>query len=258
MEPFQLLCKSISNGQITARKNIPGVEPKARRTVWGDIATRFSEPAACLASFLALESAEVVAGIKPANLFSMPNRAYACGKNPYQLWKQWGRSIVETSRLEAFELLDRSDSALLLLYCPDALENLLATPAVQAILARAGHEKYMGLARMLDRLASRLAAGSFPHEIGVFLGYPLKDVAGFMGLASIPFTCQGPWKIYGNPAASLRLAENFRCCRSQMAASLKNCTSPYEYLASSSSYSAPFFTTSIENNNQNHPNGAAA
>lgn len=31
--------------------------------------------------------------------------------------------------------------------------------------------------------------------------------------ADLPFVCQGPWKIYGNPAQSLGLVEQYRYCR---------------------------------------------
>jgi hypothetical protein len=79
-------------------------------------------------------------------------------------------------------------------------------------------------------LASRFAGRAFPHEIGVFLGYPLKDVAAFMGWVRIPFACQGPWKIYGDPRESLRLAETFRCCRRSMAQRLTCCASPLDCL----------------------------
>lgn len=45
--------------------------------------------------------------------------------------------------------------------------------------------------------------GEIPHEIGVALGYPVKDVLGYMGL--LPLECNGicGWRIYGNPASSL-------------------------------------------------------
>ncbi|WP_255396957.1 DUF3793 family protein [Geobacter sp. DSM 9736] len=55
------------------------------------------------------------------------------------------------------------------------------------------------LEKTLSDLKSHLTGKSFPHEIGIFLGYSLKDVIGFMGWAPLPFTCQGPWKIFGDP-----------------------------------------------------------
>ena len=252
MGQSQLLSDHVFHTGANAGKDVPAKEPSSRRTVWRDIATRFIEPRECLASFLALESAEVVAGIKPANLFPIPNRTYACGRNPYQLWKKWGKTVVATTPLEAYELTDRGDSVLLLLYRPDALANLLEKPAVRAILARAGYASGVALPQVLDRFARCLAAGAFPHEIGIFLGYPLKDVVGFMGLARIPFTCQGPWKIYGEPQASLCLAETFRCCRSRMAADLSKGASPSVCLTGSSSSNRLAFSSLTENNIQDH------
>jgi len=42
-----------------------------------------------------------------------------------------------------------------------------------------------------------------PHEIGFGLGYPAKDVLGFMGLADLSPTAECGWRVYGDPAQSL-------------------------------------------------------
>jgi len=201
------------------------------RPEWQEISARFKEPRECLISFLALEAAEVIAGEKPANMISIVNRRRLCGRNPYELWKQWGASVLAGSGLSVFELADSNNAVLLLIYRQDALLDLIARPGVRALLRRAGYDGSAGLCDLLERLASRISTGSFPHEVGIFLGYPLKDVAGFMGLAAIPFTCQGPWKIFGNPGESLRLADRFRYCRISMGEHLTRCISPCECLS---------------------------
>ena len=38
----------------------------------------------------------------------------------------------------------------------------------------------------------------FPHEIGIFLGYPLADVAGFIRNKGRNCKCIGTWKVYGD------------------------------------------------------------
>jgi len=207
-----------------------GKQSTNNRAFWGDIAGRFCDPRECLASYLALETAEVIARVKPANLVSIPNRTHSCGSNPYTYWKKWGREITEAAQLEAYTLKDRGNSVLVLLYRAESLSELLATPPVRAMLRRAGYSGQMGISELLGILAQRMDSGIFPHEIGIFIGYPLKDVAGFMGLARIPFACQGPWKIYGDPSASLKLADTFRRCRKQMAEDLATCSSPFECL----------------------------
>ena len=37
---------------------------------------------------------------------------------------------------------------------------------------------------------------SFPHEMGVFLGYPLGDVKGFIEHHGKEYLCSGYWKVY--------------------------------------------------------------
>lgn len=206
------------------------VSSRARRPVWHEVSARFSNPSECLASFLALEAAEVLAGAKPANLITVGNRRRACGRNLYEIWRSLGGAVLAGSGLVARELSDRGDSVMLLLYSPSAMQALLERPNVAAVLRRAGYADRACPDKVLDELASRVAGGGFPHEVGVFLGYPLKDVAAFMGWVHLPFAGQGPWKIYGDPGESLRLAETFRCCRKRMAERLTSCASPFECL----------------------------
>ena len=65
----------------------------------------------------------------------------------------------------------------------------------------------------LRQLASRLCLqAEFPHEIGVFLGYPLDDVKGFIRHKGRNYTYCGCWKCYGDPQAARRRFEGFRRC----------------------------------------------
>lgn len=218
-----------------------GVRPK-RRAVWHDISNRFCDPQECLAAYLALEAAEVIAGVKPANLISIPNRTKSCGSNLYQWWHEWGRGVVRSAHLESFQLIDRGTSVLVLIYRPNALSERLALPAVRTILNRAGYSEDLDIPSLFSELSNRIAGPTFPHEIGILLGYPLKDVVGFMGLAKIPYACQGPWKIYGEPSESLHLAECFRWCRQRMSEELSLCTSPFDCLNRYSTNQSFFLT----------------
>lgn len=57
--------------------------------------------------------------------------------------------------------------------------------------------------------------GEVPHEIGLALGYPVKDVLGFMGLNGLPCTGACGWRIYGNPGPSLRSSRRFSDARAK-------------------------------------------
>ncbi len=222
----------------------------ARRPTWRDMADRFVDTKECLASYLALESAEVLHGEKPANLVSIPNRRRSCGRNLYELWHEHGAEVVTASGLAARELADRGDSVLLLLYSPRLIEELLKRPSVSIVLKKTGYTGFSSVGQILDEMAARVSTSDFPHEIGVFLGYPLKDVAAFMGLAAIPFSCQGPWKIFGDPRHSLRLAERFRCCRIAMAQRLATGISPFICLGGMDLPTGAFSGNAVENDNQ--------
>ena len=203
---------------------------KRRRPDWQELSRRFPDDRDCLASFLALETAEVLEGAKPGNLINISNRNRSCGRNLYRLWKKYGADLLDESGLEVRELVDRGSSVLLYLYRPDQFKALLARKSVSVILGKAGYREPGDPEKTFLELESRLSRGGFPHEIGIFLGYPLKDVIGFMGWAPLPVACQGPWKIFGDPSESLRLAEAHRECRCRMSQQLTSGCKPQDCL----------------------------
>ena len=193
---------------------------------WQKIAPRFTSEKDCLASFIAYETAEIIDRVKPANLVNLSDRFLPCGRNMFRAWKKYGPSLLSRTDLELKVLRSREDNLLLFIFRRSDLQSLLKRPPVRALLSRAGYLSGADLDTILEELASRLTDRSFPHEIGLFLGYPLKDVAAFMGLTSIPFTCQGPWKIYGDSNTSLHLAECHRNSRYRMARRLGKTSCP--------------------------------
>lgn len=202
---------------------------------WYDLAPKFSEMRDCFAAYLALEGAEVIEGEKPGNLINLVNRTRHCGLNPYRLWRQYGEAMLAGTGLRGRVLNDRGNSMLLYLYRDDLLREHLSRKAVAVILGKLGYAATIDPGQALDQLAARARERDFPHEIGVFLGYPLKDVLAFMGQIPIAYSCQGPWKIYGDPRPSLELADRFRECRCRMADRLSSCGDPARCLAGAAS-----------------------
>ena len=79
----------------------------------------------------------------------------------------------------AFILLREDEERLLVYVCHRArLTKYLFSSDVRAFLARFGYE-YGSAEEALEQLKYRMH-GEFPHEIGIFLGYPLADVRGFL------------------------------------------------------------------------------
>lgn len=205
----------------------PGPTPKP--PTWHQLSQRFAGERECLAAFLAMETAEVLEGIKPANLINLADRRQPCGRNLFRLWQRHGRALLAESGLGLREFPGRRGGLLLFIYRPETLRELLAKPATQAVLTRVGYVEPADPTAALNQLAQRLMREDFPHEIGAFLGYPLKDVAGFLGWVKLPVSGQALWRIYGNPERSLALAEVFRASRCRMAQQL-TCTAAVECL----------------------------
>ena len=83
-----------------------------------------------------------------------------------------------------------------------------------ADLIRAMHDAGVEPDGLLCEIAARLAAGgAFPHEIGLFLGYPLADVQGYIQHCGQHAHCTGLWKVYGDAQEAQRRFQVYRHCR---------------------------------------------
>ena len=54
--------------------------------------------------------------------------------------------------------------------------------------------------------------GDFPHEIGIFLGYPLGDVIGFIQNLGKNCKCTGCWKVYCDECSAKKTFDKFKKC----------------------------------------------
>ena len=84
---------------------------------------------------------------------------------------------------------------------------------VQAFLRAMGYGDTSpdgALAFLRQRLAK---SPCFPHEIGVFLGYPLSDVIAFMRDGGRGCRCSGCWKAYTNECEAMRIFQRYKACR---------------------------------------------
>ena len=98
-------------------------------------------------------------------------------------------------------------------YRPARLQAKLEDMAVRAFLAECGYAD-ASLDLLLEQLTRRITScADFPHEIGVFLDYPLEDVKGFIANRGANYTCLGCWKAYGNAQEAQRRFSLYRKCK---------------------------------------------
>lgn len=103
-------------------------------------------------------------------------------------------------------------TALIYLYRIEKLEAVLRDPKVQALLQKMGYEDYT-IDAVLEVLRAHLSESSeFPHEIGVFLDYPVDDVAAFIEKQGKDYKCVGLWKVYTDVEKAQKTFELFKRC----------------------------------------------
>lgn len=67
------------------------------------------------------------------------------------------------------------------------------------------------LLNLMENLKTK--KGEFPHEIGIFLGYPLCDVIGFIKNSGKSYKKCGNWKVYGCKKESQILFDRYDYCK---------------------------------------------
>lgn len=109
-------------------------------------------------------------------------------------------------------LVWREASVLIYAYRRSHLEKELRQTGVSELLAGYGYEDDR-VDGCLNHLKERVAYDScFPHEIGVFLGYPLEDVKGFIEHGGRDCKSCGLWKVYCDTAYAQHLFDKMGKC----------------------------------------------
>lgn len=155
--------------------------------------------------------APTMAGLKSANLFHVRTQDAPALYERVAYWQDvlQRRGLTLTILKECSE----SNSVLVYLYRKTKLEAELALPATQDFLHSEGYVPGEGCEGYLAQLSHRLCVQqAFPHEIGLFLGYPLEDVLGFIAHKGKNFTYCGHWKTYGDASAARAQFERFHHC----------------------------------------------
>lgn len=162
------------------------------------------------------QCAPVLAGLKPAGLFRYET---SDSTDLARRVKEWNEQLgAKGLRVRVLKGCVRQKRYLVYVYRTSRLRSVLQDGAVQNFLRREGYDlpaEVGDCAAVLTQLSRRLCCNAdFPHEIGVFLGYPLQDVEGFIQNRGQNFTCSGCWKSYGDPVAAQKYFAQLTKCTS--------------------------------------------
>ena len=149
-----------------------------------------------------------LAGIKTGSLFSCP---YDSEEQLRADVRAMNRRLVPKG-LRVLALRYHKGLALIYLYRPDRLGRDLEAPEAAQLLAERGYPCSSPERCVIRLMAALRDSQEFPHEIGLFLGYPPDDVAGFIRWGAKHYKCVGDWKVYGDEQRARQLFAQYRAC----------------------------------------------
>ena len=147
----------------------------------------------------------VILGSKPAEIINVPG-----SKEDKKIKLSQLEALCSNCSRITYRIITTHDGGKRVLFINEkSMEKVLVNKRCINFLKFVGYPADYQLNDYMDELVFRLQSEEFPHEIGVFLGYPLKDVLGFMGYGKNELVEVRNWRIYGDKEISYEVYNNF-------------------------------------------------
>ena len=111
------------------------------------------------------------------------------------------------------KVLSIKGRSMIYVYQKEKLNNLFNNHKFRAVLNNY-HYPYQDIDSLINWLKIRMNSSEFPHEIGLFLGYPLTDVKGFINGADYKYI--GYWKVYSHVPQTLCTFDRYKKCTQEL------------------------------------------
>ncbi len=165
----------------------------------------------------------VIYGVKPAEILSYRN--FDCER--CQKICRIEEAFDNAKNIKYRKIKQINNEIKIFFYNPNALEKHLLQPMSAVCLKKFHYPVHRDMERQIDELVRRIERvqqGECPHEIGVFLGYPIKDVLGYLGWSSKELTKVRCWRVYGDETESDQLYEQIISMRQRIRNIISSCT----------------------------------
>lgn len=149
-----------------------------------------------------------LASLKTASLFSLE---FTDRRELNAALRGWNIRLSDKG-VAMIALRETLNRALIYVFRIKKLRSELGCPKVEHFLRKNGYNG-ASVGTALSTLRAHLEGlDGFPHEIGVFLGYPLDDVIGFIENKGRNCKCAGCWKVYRNECEASKTFARFKKC----------------------------------------------
>lgn len=162
-----------------------------------------------------------LAGIKTGNLFSCQYNSINDVRNDIRYLNH----ILVPKGVRVVPMKFCNNRALIYVFRPSKLYYDLTDIQAYRILTDMGYN-CQNVSECVAMLAEKLhKCQDFPHEIGLFLGYPPEDVSGFIENSGNNSKYTGCWKVYGDKNAAIKKFKSYKKCKDIYCNKWKNGTS---------------------------------
>lgn len=158
---------------------------------------------------MVLHCRSVMAGIKTANLFSYK---FTDSKElTDEIRRLNGVCVPKGLRIVILSISE--NRALIYAYRISKLREDFKDRLANSMLTRRSYSVNCP-ETCIKQLAEKIRPGcDFPHEIGLFLGYPPEDVYGFITNHADCAKCVGAWKVYGDEDRAKKKFRQYEKCK---------------------------------------------
>lgn len=179
---------------------------------------------------LVMRASPSLCGIKPSSLFLLEKKFYPEAGKKINNWNR----VLNPSGRKIKMLVCLGGRRLLFVYDKNLLEKYFENSKVREYLRKKNYDLSGGVDLLLKELFFRMEnTSSFPHEVGVFLGYPVDDVIGYEENSGSNYRYSGCWEVYsGDVENAKNRMESYKKC-SRTCISLLGCGVKIENLCES-------------------------
>ena len=149
-------------------------------------------------NFLLMNISQVLAGIKPASTVCLKRSK----DGSYNKWIKYGIDFIAFIGLQFIELRKSRELVILLIYNENKLKESIFKSENKIFLQKLGYDKSNDIKYYINKLKERYELYHCPHELGLFLGIPIKDVKDFMNCTKKQCLLCKYWKVYNDDNAA--------------------------------------------------------
>lgn len=148
----------------------------------------------CIEKFLIYNTSLVISKAKPSATITLKKGIDSI----YEKWVKYGENFLKSINIKYINLRECENALIILIYDEKELSNYIFKKENKSFLEKLGYSEKNDLNAYLKMLKGRYEKFNCPHELGVFLGYPLDDVKDFMNCSNKKCLACGYWRVYND------------------------------------------------------------